>query len=212
MPESGDQALKLEQLWVLFAEHFGRFGSAVFENARIFLGVDRETMLPIDNVEFTARRVKIKLEFAALQHRAIMIVKDSHQHFSVELIFQRLPVYVKKTGVNRRFTILQHIEPPGVIAAHHPHMIGDNVEDQSHAVLVERGDKAVELLSAADLRVEGVVIHDVVSMHAAGASLQARRDIAVTDAKCGKIGNNFGRLSKPEVAIELQAIGRERDV
>jgi hypothetical protein len=58
--ESGP-ALKLRLVWILLAEHLGRFGSAVFENARIFFGVDRETMLAISNVEFTARRVKNKL-------------------------------------------------------------------------------------------------------------------------------------------------------
>ena len=79
-------------------------------------------------------------------------------------------------------------------------------------MLVEFRYKAVELFRAADFGVERIVIYDVVSMHAAGASLEARRDVAVTDAEHGKIGNNFGCLLECEFLIELQAIGGERDV
>ena len=33
----------------------------------------------------------------------------------------------------------------------------------------------------------------------------------MTDAECGKVGNDRRSLSKSKIAIELQAIGRERD-
>ena len=33
----------------------------------------------------------------------------------------------------------------------------------------------------------------------------------MTDAKCGKVGNDRRSLGESKVAIELQAIGRERD-
>src|SRR5579863_4980486 len=72
--------------------------------------------------------------------------------------------------------------------------------------------KPVEVFGASDLGVQRVVVHDVVPVHTAGTSLQAWRNVAVTDAKCGKIGNYRRGLCEREFTIELQAIGRARDV
>src|SRR5258706_8751135 len=130
----------------------------------------------------------------------------------MEFVFQRTPVNVEKATVDRSLPVFENVQPPRIIAAHHCHVIWNNVEDQSHAVLVEFGHETVELLGAANFWVESVVIYDVVSMHAAGASLQAGRDVTVTHAKRGKIRDYRSSLSEGEIAIELQAIGRERDL
>src|SRR5580693_3339152 len=72
--------------------------------------------------------------------------------------------------------------------------------------------KAVKLLGGADLGVEGVVIDDIVSVHAARTRFQARRYVAVTDAERSEVGNYRRSSSESEVVVELQAIGCARDV
>ena len=141
-----------------------------------------------------------------------MIMKDGDQDFSTKLIFERLPVNIEKTRINRRLAILKNVKPPGVIAAHDAHVIGNDVENQSHAAFVESGDKAIEVFRGADFGIEGIVIYDVVSVHAAGAGLEARRNVAMTDSKIRQIGNDLSCLREGEVAIELQAIGRARNM
>src|ERR1700686_1760535 len=183
MTKGCNQALKFEQIGILFAEGLSRLHSAVLKYARIFLRVDGETMFVIRNVKFTALLVKHQLQFTTLQHGSVMIAEYGDQHLSMELFFERLPVDVKEIGVRGRLSILQHIEPPGVIAAHNAHVIGNDVENQSHAAVMQGGHKMVEFFSRANLRIKRVVIDDIVSVHAAGTSLQAWRDVAVADAE-----------------------------
>lgn len=139
-----------------------------------------------------------------------MIVQHRYQHFSMELVFQGTPVNIEKAGIDRGLAILQNIEPPRIVTAHHSHVIGDDVENQSHVVFMESGHKTVEILDASDFWIQRAVIHDVVSMHASGTSLQERRNVAVTDAKRGKVGNYLLGLIESKVAVELQAIGGAR--
>ena len=136
-----------------------------------------------------------------------MIVQHRHQYFSMKLVFQGTPVNIEKAGVGRSLAILENIEPPRIVTAHHSHVIGHDVENQSHVVFMESGHKTVEVLDASDLWIQRAVIHDVISVHASGTSLQARRNVAVTDAKRGKVGNYLLGLIESKVAVELQAIG-----
>jgi hypothetical protein len=56
------------------------------------------------------------------------------------------------------------------------------------------------------------VVDDVVAVHASGTGLETWGDVTVTDAKCGKIRDNFDCLLESEIPIELQSVSRERDV
>jgi hypothetical protein len=62
-------------------------------------------------------------------------------------------------------------------------VVGDDVEEQAHAVLAQRGDHGLELSFGADLGVQGVVVHDVVAVRAAGPRLRERRSVQVPDPK-----------------------------
>lgn len=210
--ECGDQTLEFLQVKVLRSELTRQLICTVLQNAWIFPGIYGKAMIAILNIECAANGIEEQFQFAAFEHSAVMIVKHRHQNFSTQFFFQRMPVDIEKVGINGRFPVLQNIEPPGVVAAHHSHMIGHDVHDYSHAVLVENFHKAIEILGSANLRIERIVIDNVVSMHASGASLQARRQIAVTDAERGKIGDDRRCLREREVAVQLQAIGRARNV
>ena len=69
----------------------------------------------------------------------------------------------------------------------------------------------VEILARADLRVERVVIDDVVAVHAAGARAEIGRAVDVADAERGEVGHERGRVLEREVCVELQAIGGARN-
>ena len=76
---------------------------------------------------------------------------------------------------------------------------------------LERRAQAREAVLAAELRIERVVIDDVVAVRAAGARLQKRRRVEMADAERLEIGHERGGLVEAEVRRELQAIGRDRD-
>src|SRR5580658_3076798 len=141
-----------------------------------------------------------------------MIVQHRHEYFSMELFFQRVPVDIEKASVNRSLAIFQNVEPPHIVTPHHSHVIGDDIENQTHPMFVESSYKAVEVFGSADLRVERVVVDDVVSVHAARTSLEARRNVTVADAERGKIWNDRLRLCKSKIAIQLKAISCARSL
>jgi CBS-domain-containing membrane protein len=70
------------------------------------------------------------------------------------------------------------------------------------------GGHPVEGGGAAELRVERVVVGDVVAVGAAGAAAKARREVRVADAEGLEVGDERRHLVEAEHASELQAIGR----
>ncbi len=68
-------------------------------------------------------------------------------------------------------TVLQQIQPPGIVIAHHPHVVGDHVEDESHPVFLQPADKSLEFRCAAEFGIEAAVLDDVVAVAAAGTGL-----------------------------------------
>ena len=68
-------------------------------------------------------------------------------------------------------------------------------------------DPGVVIFARTDRFVQFVVIGDVVTVQTFGARLEIRRRIAIGDAKFVQIRNDFARLPKSELAIELQPVG-----
>src|SRR5580658_2075808 len=134
--ESGDQTLKLEYVWILLPMRFSFSRLALLQNTRIFFGINRETMFAIPNVEFTARAIEDQLQLATFQNSAVVIMQNRHQHFSLKFLFQRVPVDIKKASIGRSLAVLENVEPPGIVTAHHPHMVGHDVQNQSHAMFM----------------------------------------------------------------------------
>src|SRR5579863_5392370 len=171
MAESRDQTLKLQKVWTLLADLRREFVRAMLQDARILARIDGETMIVVRNVELASLRAKDEFQFATFQHDPIMIMKNWHEHFSVKFVFYRMPVNIEKARIDGGFAILENVQPPRIVAAHDSHVVGDDVEDQSHAMLVQGAYKAVKVFGATDFRVQRIVIDDVVSVHAAGARL-----------------------------------------
>src|SRR5688572_7585598 len=78
----------------------------------------------------------------------------------------------------------------------------------SHAVRIERSDEALEIVTAADLRVQRPVIDDVVAVRAAWARAQVGRAIHVTHAERSEVRDQRGCVGECESAIHLHAVSR----
>ena len=167
-------------------------------------------MVAIGHIEFAALRAKRNLQLAALQHGAVMIMQNRDEHFSMQLLFQRMPVDIEETGIDGSLPVFQHVQPPGVVATHDSHVIGHDIDNQPHVVFAESRHKAIKFFRSSDLGIQGVVIDDVVAVHAARPRLEEWRDVAMADAESGEVGNDCRCLHESKIAIELQAIGCER--
>ena len=91
-------------------------------------------------------------------------------------------------------------------------MIGHHVEHLPHSVLAQCSAQPVEGCTVADLRIERVVIDDVVTVRTPRTGLEVRRGIDVAHAQRREIRHQLGRLREAELAIELQAIGGPRHI
>src|SRR4029079_6370455 len=61
-----------------------------------------------------------------------------------------------------------------------------------------------------DLRVDRVVVDDVVAVRAAGTRLEERRGVEVTDAEACEVGTQLDRVGEGEVLVQLDAVSRIR--
>ena len=76
------------------------------------------------------------------------------------------------------------------------HVIGHEVDDEPHAEPVQFRHERIEILARADLRVERIVIADVVTVRAAGHRAEDRRGIDVADPQRMQIGHERPRSSR----------------
>ncbi len=77
--------------------------------------------------------------------------------------------------------------------------------------LLELRRQPPELIFRADLRIQLIVVDDVVAVLAAGAGFQDGRGIAVADAELPKIGNQLARVFEAKIFVELQPVGGKRN-
>ena len=181
------------------------------QDPRILPRVDRKAVPVVPDRELAGGRVEGELELAALQHETVVVGQDRHEHAAGHGLVERPPVDVEESGVPRGRSVLQHVEPPRVVGAHDPHVIGHHVDHEAHAVLVQGRDQPVESLAAAELGIERAVVDDVVAVHAPRARAQHRRAVEVADAEAREVGHDARRIGECELAMELNAIGCARD-
>ena len=88
--------------------------------------------------------------------------------------FDGSPVHVEEDRGGRAGPVLEQVVPPGVVAGPDAHVVRDEVDDVAHAVCGERRAELVVRGGASDLRVDLVVIADVVAVGAAGLRGEVR--------------------------------------
>ena len=123
---------------------------------------------------------------------------------------EALPVDVEGAGRRRQLAPFQHRQPPWVVGAADAHMVRHDVEHEAEAVRAERVGETVEPVLATELRVDGRVVDDVVSVRRAGPRLVDRRGIDVADAQSLQIGRDRGGVVEREILVELQPVGGAR--
>ena len=138
-----------------------------------------------------------------------MIAEHRHEQLVVQVAAMRLPIDVEPAGVGRLRAPLEHVEPERVVGAADAHVIRHEIDEQLQICARERRDHRIELNRQPELRVQRVVRHDVVAVHAAGPRLQDRRRVDVRDAEPSQVRCQRRRSREAELGIELQAVRRE---
>jgi hypothetical protein len=69
-------------------------------------------------------------------------------------------------------------------------------------------DELAEFLIASELRVEPVVVDDVIAVRRAWPSFHYRRSVDMADPKFGQVGDELGGIAEGEAAMELKPISR----
>ena len=202
--------MELQQILVVCAEALLQGVEAKTKDSRVFPWIHWKAVLEIMNAEFAPFLIKREAQFSTIEDDPILVAENGDQHFALQFVFERIPVNIKEVRIGRRFPILQNIKPPGIIAAHNSHVVGNDVENLSHTMLMQGRNELVVLFESTDLRIQLMMVNDVVSMHAAGSGAQIRRGVTMRNTQLSEIGDELGGLQECEIAIELQAIRRNR--
>jgi hypothetical protein len=137
-----------------------------------------------------------------------LLAEDGEEQLIGKLGLDGVPIDVEEVGIGRIRAVFEHVVPPGVLRAR-GHVVGDHIKNVPHAMLVERGDKFAISRLTTQLRIDLVVIAQIVAMGAVSFGPQIRRAIDMADAQLVQIGNDCGGVAKRELAVKLQAVGRQ---
>src|SRR5436190_5054540 len=211
MPKGGNQTLQLQQVFIGLSELRPQLGRDWRQYPRILPRVDRKAMLKIKDAEFTFLRVKAQLQLTAMKHDSVLVCHYQHKHLALQFILQWLPIDIEKICIGGGLAIFQNHEPPSIVGAHHSHMVVHDVEDLSHRMFMQGRDKLLVFFWRSNLRIQVMMIDDVVAVHTPWSSAQIRRRITMRNTQRSKVRNSFGGVGKSEMLIELQAISRERN-
>ncbi len=176
------------------------------EDPRVFAGVYRETVFQVLNVYFPLFRCETQFQIAFFQDLTVMVAQDRQKHFAAQLWAQRIPVDVEIVRVGRRWSMFQHIQPPGIVTAQHTHVVRYDIQHEAHAVRCQGVGKTQEILWTANFLIQRIMIDNVVTVRAAFAGLEDRRSIAMADPETGQIRKNGCGIIEGEVLVKLQTI------
>ena len=126
----------------------------VVQNQRVGARIDGKAVMVITHGERPLLRLEHKPDLAALEQLSVMIAQHRTQHLAAQVFLGRLPVDVEKSGVGGRLAVFEHVHPPVIVIAAHAHVVRNDVEYLSHAMLVQRLHETLIVLSTADLRIE----------------------------------------------------------
>ena len=143
--------------------------------------------------------VELEVELPGLQHGAVLVAEKRHQQLVAQVAAVRVPVDVEPAGIGRIRAPFQHVEPQRIVGAADAHVVRHEIQHLPEPVLRERRHHRLESRLIAQLRIERVMIDDVVAVGAARPRLQIGRGIDMADAEPGQIGR------------QLRGVGRSRN-
>ena len=174
------------------------FHRARLERARA-LRVERKAVIEVAHAPAAA--LVLELELARFQRFAVVLAQHRQQQLAAR------PVDVEVARVGRCPALFQHVEPPRVVRVQHAHVVRHEVGHETHAVLAQRFDQLAQLRFGADLRIDRVVVDEVIAVHAARPRFQERRRVQVADAQAREVGNQPNGIRETEALVELQPVG-----
>ena len=158
--------------------------------------------------------VDAERQLLVAQHVAVEVAQDRQQHAVVlqedGLAVGGMPVDIEELGVLGGGAVLQHVAPPGVFGAG-GHVVGHEVEQQPHAVVMQLFGELLELLVGADFGVDAHGVGDVVAVRTAAPGLEPGRGVEVADAELVEVRDQVAAVYEPEPLVKLQAVSGERD-
>ena len=98
---------------------------------------------------------------------------------------------------------------PGRILASRCHVIGHDIENESHTALPKIGYQPCQILFRAQLRIQPGRIGYIVSVSAACSGLKQGRTMDVTDAQPAQVGDQRAGVGEGEARVQLKPIGGE---
>ncbi len=165
MADPREDALVFDEVRLVAGERLLERIDAIAENRRPRVG--RDGQAPLVVVQPEASVLEGEHQLLLLEHLAELIAQNREQHLVGQVGLERVPVDVEKRGVGRTGTVFEHVGPPGICVAD-AHVIGHHVDNLPQPERLERFDEGVIVLLGADLRIEHVVIDDVVAVLGAG--------------------------------------------
>ena len=211
MLDRGEDALEFVESRVAGAELRLQLRQPVHEDKSVAARSDGEAVVEVADRERAG--VVFELQLLRFEDLDVRFAEDRDEDAALELgAGRRGPGDVEVAGVGRRRAVLEDVVPPGVFAADHGHVVGDDVEQNAHAARLESIDPGIELGLGADFGIEVVVIGDVVAVRAVWTGFQDRRGVGVGDAEVCEVRDDRKGVTEGERLAELEAIGRTGDL
>ena len=139
-----------------------------------------------------------------------MVTEERHQHLVMQLPLERRPIDVEVFGERRGEPPFEHVEPPCIVGAADDHVVRHEIQDVSHAAIGKHRAQMIKRSLIADVRIDRVVINDVVAVGGSRTRLEPWRAIEMRYAERAQIGHQARSIVEREAAIELQPIGGPR--
>ena len=121
-------------------------------------------------------------QFAGLKHVAILAAKNRKQNFAVQIGVNGIPIDIKIFRDRRGGTIGQHAAPPMIPLRVGTHVIGNEIDDQSHSLPVECVHQRMKTFFSTQFRANPGKVAGIVATQTSGSRFENRRRVDVADA------------------------------
>ncbi|MNO71195.1 hypothetical protein D3C76_621050 [compost metagenome] len=175
------------------------------EQFAVIPGANRETVFVVLDMEAAVPGIEAQGQGAVLQRHAVIAAQERQEQLAFHQRIGRVPLDVEKLAVGAQASPLQQVQPPGIVSAADRHVVGDNVEDQPHVLLVQGVDQAAQRPFASQFRVDPGRVHHVIAMHRSGSGTQQRGGVDMADAQACEIRHQRHRIFQRETFMKLQA-------
>src|SRR3954469_6404452 len=139
----------------------------VAEDALVVQRADRQLMdVVCPDRKTSGCGVELEPEPAGFQLDTVLVAENRNKQLVTQIAPVRVPIDVEPARKDRIRPPFQHVEPEGIVGAAYPHMVRYEIEYLPEAVFAKRRHHAPERRVVAKLRVQPVVIDDIVAVRA----------------------------------------------